>query len=91
MLEILLVLVAPGALVGLVAGLVARQGLAAVLERILVGSIGGGLLAYFLVTQLDFSDGDARQTYMIWAIFSAVGALLVLGLYRLVRGRSRTA
>ena len=56
-----------------------------------MGSIDGGLHAYFLITQLDFSDGDPGQTYMIWAIFSAVGALLVLGLYRLVRGRSGTA
>jgi hypothetical protein len=85
MLELLLFLVAPGAFVGLVAGIMARQGLAAVVNRTLAGAVGGGVLSLVAVNTLDWSDGEPAQIYGIWAIISAVGALLILVLHRLMR------
>jgi uncharacterized membrane protein YeaQ/YmgE (transglycosylase-associated protein family) len=91
MVELLLFMVAPGAVVGLVAGIMARHGLAAVVNRILAGAVGGGVLSFVAANTLDWSDGEPAQIYGIWALISAVGALLVLGLFRLVRGRPSTA
>lgn len=88
MVELLLFMVAPGAFVGLVGGIMARHGLAAVVNRILAGAVGGGVLSLVAANTLDWSDGEPAQIYGIWAVISAVGALLVLGLFRLVRGRS---
>jgi hypothetical protein len=49
------------------------------------------VLSFVAANTLDWSDGEPAQIYGIWALISAVGALLVLGLFRLVRGRPSTA
>ena len=78
----LLILVVPGLLAGLLVGLISRR---RVVEKIVLGAVGGAALTYLAINTLDFSDGDSFIIYQIWSIFSLVGGFLLIAIFSGVR------